>query len=175
MRYWILFTAFLLSIGIIDKTWAQTDFSEGTLIYRIDTVRRLEPHPSPYRAVEFKLYRKADLIRAETLYINMFDSTDRQRTIQIRNQKGIYSYEIKKSSSHSIPIDTVAKELSMTKDSLLKLHPWLIRDFALFTSYEEEKVSRSTVALQGRLTTYTAKKSWPEICLVINAYREVCS
>ncbi|WP_138992446.1 hypothetical protein [Larkinella sp. C7] len=154
MRYWILFTVFLLSLGIVDKTRAQAEFSEGTLIYRIDTVRRLELHPSSYLPVQFKLYKKADLIRVETQYVNMADSTDRKRMIEIRNQKGIYSVLEEKPS---IPIDSLVKKLSMSKDSLLKVFPWM-NEFALFSSYEEEKISRSTAALQGRLKTYTAKK-----------------
>ncbi len=144
----------LLLIGVVSKTWAQAVFSEGTLVYHIDTVRRLEPQPSQYRAVQFKLHKKADLIRVETLLINKFDSTDWQRMIEIRNQKGIYLIMEEKPS---IPIDSLAKKLFITKDSLLRVLPWL-NDFAQFTSYQEEKLTRSNAALQGLSKTYTVKQ-----------------
>lgn len=155
MLYRLLLISFTLSLGVTSKIWAQASFSEGTLVYRIDTVRRLETQPSQYRATQFKLYMKADLIRAETLYINRFDSTDWQRMIEIRNQKGIYTILEEKPS---IPIDSLVKELSIPKDSLLKALPWL-DGFAQFISYEEEKLNRSNGALQGLLTIYTAKQT----------------
>jgi hypothetical protein len=132
MLYQILCTGFLLLTALLGKISAQAVFSEGILTYRIDTVRRLETHPAAYKVTQFKLYKKGDLVRVEKRSINMFDSTDRQLMIEIRNKKGIYTLL----ETRSMPID-----------------------FAQFTSYEDEKRDRSTAALKGHLKSYTVKRT----------------
>jgi hypothetical protein len=114
------------------RATAQYTLTEGTLVYRVDTVRRLERQPAAYKATQFKLYKKGDLIRVERLSINVADSTDKQLFIEIRNAKGIYT--------------------------LLEMRTMPI-NFAQFTTYEEEKMDRAEAALQGHLPRYTLTKT----------------
>lgn len=165
----LFFIILLVSVGMESEAWSQAAFSEGTLIYRIDTVRRLEPQPAGYIARQFTLYKKGDLLRVETLYVNRFDSTDWQRMIQIRNRKGIYAVMEEKPSTL---LDSLAKKLAMSRDSLLKAFP-AFSEAALLTSYQEEKLSRSTAALQGRLKTYTARQVGQQSSLLSMPTRKV--
>jgi hypothetical protein len=112
------------------KATAQAAFPEGVLTYRVDTIQRLESHPAAYTTTYFKLYKKGDLVRTEKQSVNKFNPIDRQRSVEIRNKEGIYALI----ESGSTP-----------------------NDYALFMSYDEEKVTRSRVALQGQLTTYATK------------------
>ena len=99
----------------VEKATAQAVFSEGILIYRVDTIRRLESYPAAYVTTSFKLYKKGDFVRVEKQSVNKFDPMDTQRTIEIRNKEGIYTLL----ESRSTPTD-----------------------YALFMSYDEEKVTR---------------------------------
>lgn len=111
--------------------------------------------PASYVDVQFKLYKKGDLIRVEKLSINRVDPTDIRRTIQIRNHQGVYTLLKRK---ESVTIDSLANKLAISRDSLIKLVP-MLEDFAQFTSYEEEKTDRATAILEGRLKSYTIKKT----------------
>lgn len=126
----IFLIVFLLSVVPVVKVIAQAAFSEGVLTYRVDTIRRLESHPAAYITTYFKLYKKGDLVRVEKQSVNKFDPMDEQRSIEIRNKDGIFALI----ESRFTP-----------------------SDYALFMSYDEEKVDRSTMALQGQLTTYATK------------------
>ncbi len=130
MLYRISFAVCLLSIVLIGKTCAQAVFSEGVLVYRVDTIRRLETQPAVYTNTLFTFYKKGELLRAQRLSVNMFSPTDRRLIIEIRNKEGIYT--------------------------VMESHDRFI-DVTLFTTYDEEAIMRSTVALEGRLKTYTIK------------------
>lgn len=155
MIYHTVCIGFTLSFALLGKSSAQAVFSEGILTYRIDTLRRLEKQPASYIDVQFKLFKKGNLIRVEKLSVNRSDPTDIQRTIQIRNHQGIYTLLERK---ESVTVDSLANKLSISRDSLTKLAP-ILEDFAQFTSYEEEKADRATATLEGRLTSYTIKKT----------------
>lgn len=130
MLYRILVTVCLLSIVLIGQTCAQAVFPEGVLVYRIDTVRRLETQPAMYKNTQFKLYKKGELLRVERVSVSVFDPTDMRSIIEIRNKEGIYTL-----------MDSPARPI----------------DFAMFSTYEEDALMRSQAALQGRLETYTVK------------------
>lgn len=151
----VICIGFLLLITLLGKSSAQAIFSEGILTYRIDTLRRLEKQPASYVDVEFKLYKKGDLIRVERLSKNRLDTADFQRTILIRNRQGIYTLLEQK---ESVTMDSLAYKLVISRDSLTKLLP-MLEDFAQFTSYEEERIDRATAALEGRLKRYTISKT----------------
>lgn len=129
-----ILTSLLLLAGIqIGKATAQAVFEEGTLIYRVDTVRSLVSHPSAFRGAQFKLYKKGDLIRIEKTRVNQFRPATKEVTIQIRNKKGIYTTGESKFIS--------------------------VAPVAIFMSYDEERINKSKAVSQGMVKAYTSRRT----------------
>ena len=105
---------------------AQTLFREGKLIYKGDTLKRLQLHPAAYIPSKLVVYQKGELLRVEFWHADRQDSSNIRKEIQIRNSKGTYTFA---EFSNSV----VAKEAN----------------FALFTSYETEKHYNAEAALNG--------------------------
>lgn len=105
---------------------AQSPFHEGTLIYEGDTIKRVEAIPAAYVVSKLVVYKKADLLRIEVWRVNKFNETDFQKDIQIRNEKGIYSYVEFADSMRSA-----------------------VANFAMFMSYDGEKLHQAERIMQG--------------------------
>lgn len=119
-------------IGVLTgRLTAQSVFQERVLIYRVDTVRRLEAQPAAYIPTQMKLFKKGNLIRLERESISRFDTADKERLVDIRNRTGTYGW----------------------------LESSLPTDYAHFLGYEEEKSIKSTAAWQEILKKYTVKKT----------------
>ncbi|GAB3166840.1 hypothetical protein [Telluribacter humicola] len=133
MLFRILIPILLLSGIQISKTHAQTVFEEGTLIYRVDTIRSLQRHPSAFIGAQFKLYKKGDLIRIESTRVNQYRPATKEVSTQIRNKKGVY----------------------ITGESKFISAP----PVAMFMSYDEERINKSKAASQGLVKSYTSRKT----------------
>ncbi|MFD2572224.1 hypothetical protein ACFSUS_16395 [Spirosoma soli] len=113
---------------------AQSSFREGILIYKTDTIKRLEAYPAGYIPSKTVVYKKGDLFRLEIWRTNPFTPGDIQKDIYIRNEKGTYLF---------------GESSSTIKDTT--------DNMAIFMTYEDEKLFKSEQALLG-VDTYTVEK-----------------
>ncbi len=127
---WVLF----IFLSFHSRAQPAPVFHEGMLTYRADTVRRLGSGPAAYIATRMVVYQKGDLIRIEVWRVNRFNPTDTAREIHLRNQQGIYTWI----------------ESSDTKQTA-------VGNFALFTSYEEEKQDQIKMAITLYLKSYSVE------------------
>jgi hypothetical protein len=117
---------------MVREVTAQTNFSEGILVYKVDTIRRIESYPAAFVTTQFRVYKKGDFIRVEKQSVNKFNSIDKQQTVEIRNKEGIYTF-------------TEGR--------------YTFNNYVLFMTYNEEMKMKSTAALRGQLDTYTVKEA----------------
>jgi hypothetical protein len=114
---------------------AQSHFREGQILYRADTVRRLETQPAAYIATKLLVYQRGESTRLEVWRVNRGRPTDTNKEIHLRNGQGTYSW-IEYSDS--------------TRAAL--------SNFALFMSYEDEKQWQLTHPASPMSPTYRLKR-----------------
>ncbi len=126
-----VFTVFFVSITVK----AQSPFTEGILIYKADTLEKIEASPAVYIVSQVVVYKKDNDIRIEVWRVNRFNNKDFQKDIHIRNKKGIYMF---------------GESSDLLQSSLV--------NFAIFMSYEEEKRFQNEGIIQQHAGHYKVSK-----------------
>jgi hypothetical protein len=129
-----LYLFLFLSTGISVSN-AQSVFTEGILVYRGDTIKRLEKSPAAYVVSKVTVYKKQDLLRIEILRVIPSSKRSFQKDIQIRNKQGSYTF-------------------LESSDSMMAA----ASNFAMFMPYEEEKRLQAERILQGYTNSYKVSK-----------------
>ncbi len=125
----LVYTTLLLSsLDLI----AQSTFEEGVLVYKADTLKRLDFTSAPFYVSQMRIYKKGNLIRQEVIHFNLSNSSDTIRTTQIRNAKGVYLCLEGRSDAESM---------------------------AILRSYEDERLEREDRVAKGYLKPYAIKKT----------------
>lgn len=125
----------LLSFSVSLSLKAQSAFSEGILVYKADTIKRLEAFPASNIVSQVVVYKKLDQLRIEVWRVNKFNKADLDKDIHIRNKKGSYMF-IESS-------DTVMAAAT---------------NFAMFMSYEDEKLHEAERIMKGYASNYKVDK-----------------
>lgn len=126
-----VFAVFFVSITVK----AQSSFTEGILIYKADTLEKLEASPAAYIVSQVVVYKKANDLRIEVWRVNRFHNKDFHKDIHIRNKKGIYMF----GESSDVMTSSLA-------------------NFAIFISYEEEKHFQNVRVMQQHAGHYKVSK-----------------
>jgi len=130
-----LFYTIILSLSVSLNLKAQSALPEGTLIYKADTIGRLEAFPAAYIVSQVVVYKKLDQLRIEIWLVNKFNKADAQKDIHIRNKQGTYMF-------------------IESSDSIMAAST----NFAMFMSYEDEKLLQAERAMRGLSSSYKVDK-----------------